>query len=59
MELAHIFNVEISELFREKSSEIIINQNNTDNKEHSINGIVLLLTDKESVQQLVEILKKE
>lgn len=59
MELAHIFNVEISELFREKSSEIIINQNNIDNKEHSINGIVLLLTDKESVQQLVEILKKE
>lgn len=58
-ELAHIFNVEISELFKEKSSEIIINQNNTDNKEHSINGIVLLLTDKESVQQLVEILKKE
>lgn len=56
--LANLFNVEISELFKEKGSEIVINQNNTDNKEHSINGVVLLLTDKESVNQLVEVLKE-
>ena len=58
-ELAKVFNVEISDLFREKSSEIIINQQNTnsDNKENSINGVILLLTDKESVNKLVEVLK--
>jgi transcriptional regulator with XRE-family HTH domain len=56
-ELAKVFNVEINELFREKPSEIIINQQNTDNKDNSINGIILLLTDKESVNKLVEILK--
>ena len=58
-ELAKVFNVEISDLFREKSSEIIINQQNanSDNKENSVNGVILLLTDKESVNKLVEVLK--
>jgi transcriptional regulator with XRE-family HTH domain len=56
-ELAKVFNVGIGELFREKLSEIIINQQNTDNKEHSVNGIILLLTDKESVNKLVEVLQ--
>jgi transcriptional regulator with XRE-family HTH domain len=58
-ELAKFFNVEIGELFREKSSEIIINQHNTnsDNKDNSINGLILLLTDKEAVNQLVEVMR--
>jgi len=56
-ELAKLFNIEIGELFREKSSEIIINQHNTDNKDGSVNGIILLLTDKEVVDQLVDVLK--
>ncbi len=55
--LADIFNVEISELFQEKTSKVVVNQTNTDNKEHSINGIVLVLTDKEAVNELVEVLK--
>lgn len=55
--LAKIFNVEISELFKEQASKIVVNQNNTDNKENSVNGIVLVLTDKEAVNQLVEVLK--
>ena len=56
--LAEFLHVEINDLFREKSTEIVINQHNTDNKDNSINGIVLLLTDKESVDQLVEVMKK-
>ena len=56
-ELAKIFNVEIGELFREKSSDIIINQHNTDNKDNSVNGVILLVTDKEVVNQLVDLIK--
>ncbi len=55
--MADIFNVEISELFQEKTSKVIVNQTNTDNKEHSVNGIVLVLTEKEAVNQIVEVLK--
>jgi transcriptional regulator with XRE-family HTH domain len=58
--LAEFLHVEINDLFREKSSKIVINQHNTDNKDNSVNnGIVLLLTDKESVNQLVEIMKEK
>ena len=56
--LAEFLHIEINDLFREKPSEIIINQHNSDNKDSSINGIVLLLTDKEAVNQLVDVLKK-
>ncbi len=57
--LAEIFDVEISELFQDSHSKVTVNQNNTDNKEHStnINGMVLVLTDKEAVNQVVEVLK--
>ncbi len=56
-ELAKIFNVEIGELFREKSSEIVINQQNSDNKDSSLNGIIILLTEKEIMDDLVDTLK--
>ena len=56
--LAEFLHVEINDLFREKSTHIIINQQNTDNKDTSINGLVLLLTDKEAVNELVKILKE-
>jgi hypothetical protein len=56
--LAEFLHVEIKDLFRDKSTGIVINQQNTDNKDSSINnGIVLLLTDKEAVDQLVEVMK--
>ena len=55
--LAEFLKVEINDLFREKSHRIVINQQNTDNKDASINGIVLLLTDKEAVNELVKVLK--
>jgi transcriptional regulator with XRE-family HTH domain len=57
-ELAKIFNVEISELFRKKETGIVINQQNTDNNDTSVNNsIVLVLPDRESVDKLVEVFK--
>jgi hypothetical protein len=38
--------------------ELTVNQHNTDNKDNSVNGIVLLLTDKEAVNRLVEVVKE-
>ena len=57
--LAEFLHVELSELFREKSTDIVINQHNSDNKDSSINGVIFLLTDKESMDKLVEIVKKQ
>ena len=56
--LAEFLHVEINDLFREKATDIVINQHNTDNKDNSINGIVVLLTDKEAVDKLIEIMKE-
>jgi transcriptional regulator with XRE-family HTH domain len=57
--LAKVFGVDIGTLFKEKKSEIVINQTNENNHDNSINGIVLLLTDKDSVDRLVEVLKEK
>jgi transcriptional regulator with XRE-family HTH domain len=57
--LAEFFHVEINDLFKEKVSNIVINQHNTDNKDASTNNsIVLLITDKEAVEQVMDIIKK-
>lgn len=57
--LAQIFEVEIKDLFEESTQKIEINQTNIDNKENSVNNsIVLVVPDKESVEKLVEVLKK-
>jgi transcriptional regulator with XRE-family HTH domain len=56
--LAQFLHVEIKDLFQEKSSDIVINQHYTDNKDSSVNGVILLLTDKEAVDQLVEVMRK-
>jgi hypothetical protein len=47
-------------LFREKPNEIVINQHNyhSDNKDASMNGVILLLTDKEMIDQMMDVLKK-
>jgi len=55
--LAEFLHVEINDLFPPKTGDIVINQHNSDNKDTSINGIVLLLTDKEAVDQLVKMMK--
>ena len=56
--LAEYLQVEINDLFKEKGNNIVINQQNYDNKDNSINGIVLLLTDKEAVEQILDVIKK-
>ena len=53
--LAEYFQVEINDLFRENSKEIVVNQYNKDNSVNT--GIIVLLTDKDAVNQLVEIIK--
>jgi transcriptional regulator with XRE-family HTH domain len=55
--LAEYLKVEINDLFKEKGS-IIINQHNSDNNDTSINGVILLLSDKEALDQLVDVIKK-
>jgi len=58
--LAEFLQVEINDLFKEKTNNFVITQNNhhTDNKDNSINGVVFLLTDKESVEHVMEVIKK-
>jgi transcriptional regulator with XRE-family HTH domain len=57
--LAEFLHVEINDLFQKKPGEIVINQNNSDNKDGSINaGVILLLTDKEAIDQFVDVLQK-
>ncbi len=55
--IASILGVEIKDLFSSDSSKIEITQHNTDNKDNSMNGLVFVLTDKESVEKLVDFLK--
>ena len=56
--LAEFLNVEIKDLFEEDTSKIVINQNNTDNKDNSVNNsIIVLLNDKEAVEEIVKIIK--
>jgi transcriptional regulator with XRE-family HTH domain len=56
--IAELLHVEIADLFRDKPSEIVINQHYTDSKDNSINGAILLLTDKEAIDQLVDVMKR-
>ena len=57
--LAKLFNVEISDLYRKKTSDIVINQNNTENKDNSVNGVIIILNDKKAVDELVNMIKKK
>jgi transcriptional regulator with XRE-family HTH domain len=56
--LAQIFDVEIKDLFEDSVQKIEINQTNSENKDSSINGLVFILSDKESIEKLVDVLKK-
>lgn len=58
--LAKIFNVDIQDLFKESNTSLKIHQENRKNKDNSINNsIVLVVPDKESINQLAEVLKKK
>ena len=57
--LAESFNVKIEDLFKENASNIVITQNNSDNKDNSVvNGISVLLHDKEAMDEIVNVIKK-
>jgi transcriptional regulator with XRE-family HTH domain len=56
--LAEIFDVEIQDLFNEKTSKVEINFNKQINKDNSINNsIVLVMPDKQSVDKLMAMFK--
>jgi transcriptional regulator with XRE-family HTH domain len=55
--IAEILQVDLQDLFAADTSKIEITQNNSDNKDNSINGLVFVVSDKESVEKLVEVLK--
>ncbi|PZU86962.1 MAG: hypothetical protein DI529_07995 [Chryseobacterium sp.] len=55
--LAEILGVEIKDLFTDSKNNIQINQENKENNNSSINGVVFVLTDKESIDRLAELLK--
>ena len=57
--LADLFNVEIGDLYQGKSSEVFITQNNSDNKDNSANGIVIILNDKKAINELVNMIKQK
>ena len=58
--LAEFFNVDYNDLLKDNSSSTVISQNNTnkDNKDNSVNGIIVLLNDKEAVDEIVNIIKR-
>ena len=56
--IAELLKVEIKDLFETKSSRVEITQTVTDNKDNSINGLVFVLTDEKSIQELVSVLKR-
>ncbi len=55
--IAELLNVDIKDLFENQVAKIEITQNNSDNKDNSINGLVFVLSDKESLESLVTVLK--
>jgi transcriptional regulator with XRE-family HTH domain len=59
--LAEFLQVEINDLFREKVSNVVFSQNKhqTNNKISSINGMVLLLTDNESIEKILDVIKEK
>ena len=57
-QLAEFFKVDIKEFFKDKPTNTIISQTNTDNKDHSVNSIIVLMCDKETLTGLVTVIKK-
>jgi hypothetical protein len=57
--IAELLNVDIKDLFENQVSKIDITQNNSDNKDNSINGLFFVLSDKESLENLATVLKNK
>jgi len=57
-QLAELFNCEITDFFKTNATNRVINKNNTDNKDGSANNsIIVLVNDKEVVDEIVKIIK--
>ena len=55
--LAELLKVDIKDLF-ENHSKIEINQNISDNKDNSVNGLIFILSDPKNLEEIVNTLKK-
>jgi transcriptional regulator with XRE-family HTH domain len=56
--IASLLGVEIKDLFETVSTKIKISQNNTDNKDNSINGLIFVVADEKSIEKIVSVLKE-
>lgn len=56
--IADLFGVEIKDLFENASTRIRISQKNSDNKDNSVNGLIFIIQDEKSIQQIVSVLKE-
>jgi len=56
--LAEILKVEINDLFRDGSTDNMSKQQNTGSKDNPMDGIVVLITEKDAVNEIVQLLKK-
>ena len=57
--IATLFQVEINDLFRKKMNSVTITHNSENKNVSANNSVVVLLTDKDAVAQLVDIIKKK
>ena len=57
-ELADVFNVEIADLFKDDNMKLNISPTFNENN-NSVNTAVIILTDKDAVDKLVEILGRK
>jgi transcriptional regulator with XRE-family HTH domain len=58
--LAEIFDVEIKDLFEEAKTNIEITQTHNEGKDNSLlNGAILIITDKQSVEDLMDVIKSK
>lgn len=53
-----MFGVEIKDLFETVSTKIKISQNNSDNKDNSVNGLIFIVADEKSIEKIVSVLKE-
>jgi hypothetical protein len=53
-----LFNVDIQDFFKSNSKKIEIHQTVKDNKDNSINGLVFVLTDVKSVEEIAKVLRR-
>ena len=58
LKIADLIGVEIQDLFENTSKKIKISQKNSDNKDNSVNGLIYIIQDEKSIQQIVSILKE-